>query len=163
MLIQPLLDKLVQLRLPAFRDGLQEQLGNPKYAELAFEERLALLVDRECTGRHDRRTQRRIKLANFPQPASIEDLDLSPSRGLDRHFVLELAQCLWIASHLNTLALAQLEVEKPTSPAASDWLRAATIILSTISAPRVCSTNWLNPTRMVLILLCSPAWPNSTC
>ena len=27
MLIQPLLDKLVQLRLPAFRDGLQEQLA----------------------------------------------------------------------------------------------------------------------------------------
>ena len=45
MLTQPLLDKLVQLRLPAFRDGLQEQLNNPKYAELAFEERLALLVD----------------------------------------------------------------------------------------------------------------------
>jgi hypothetical protein len=28
MLTQPLLDKLVQLRLPAFRDGLQEQLNN---------------------------------------------------------------------------------------------------------------------------------------
>jgi len=50
MLIQPLLDKLVHLRLPAFRDGLQEQLGNPKYAELAFEERLALLVDRNAPG-----------------------------------------------------------------------------------------------------------------
>ena len=105
MLIQPLLDKLVQLRLPAFRDGLQEQLANPKYAELAFEERLALLVDRECTGRHDRRTQRRIKLANFPKPASIEDLDLSPGRGLDRRLLLELAQCIWIASHLNILVL----------------------------------------------------------
>ena len=43
MLTQPLLDKLVQLHLPAFREGLQEQLNNPKYAELAFEERLALL------------------------------------------------------------------------------------------------------------------------
>lgn len=105
MLIQPLLDKLVQLRLPAFRDGLQEQLANPMYAELTFEERLALLVDRECTGRHDRRTQRHIKLANFPQPASIENLDLSPSRGLDRHLVLELAQSIWIASHLNILVL----------------------------------------------------------
>lgn len=105
MLIQPLLDKLIQLRLPAFHDGLQEQLRNPHYAELAFEERLALLVDRECTGRHDRRTQRRIKLANFPYPASIEDLDLSPGRGLDRRFVLELAQCLWITNHLNTLVL----------------------------------------------------------
>jgi DNA replication protein DnaC len=105
MLIQPLLDKLIQLRLPAFRDGLQEQLSNPKYAELAFEERLALLVDRECTSRHDRRIQRRVQQAGLPQPACIEDLDLSASRGLDRRFILELAQCTWIANHLNTLVL----------------------------------------------------------
>ncbi len=105
MLIQPLLDKLIQLRLPAFRDGLQEQLNNPKYTELSFEERLALLVDRECTNRHDRRIQRRVKQAGFPQPACIEDLDLSASRGLDRRFVLELTQCTWVASHLNTLVL----------------------------------------------------------
>jgi len=105
MLIQPLLDKLTQLRLPAFRDGLREQLNNPQYAELSFEERLALLVDKECTNRHQRRTQRRIKLANFPQPAPIEDLDLSAGRGLDRRFVLELAQSTWIANHLNTLIL----------------------------------------------------------
>ncbi len=66
MLIQPLLDKLIQLRLPAFRDGLQEQLNNPKYAELAFEERLALLVDRECTGRHERRTPAANQAGQFP-------------------------------------------------------------------------------------------------
>jgi DNA replication protein DnaC len=105
MLIQPLLDKLTQLRLPAFRDGLREQLNNPQYAELSFEERLALLVDKECTNRHQRRIQRRIKLANFPQPAPIEDLDLSTGRGLDRRFVLELAQSGWVANHLNTLIL----------------------------------------------------------
>ena len=105
MLIQPLLDKLIQLRLPAFRDGLQEQLNNPKYAELAFEERLALLVDQECTHRHARRIQGRIKLANFPLPASLEDLDLSAARGLDRRFVLELAQSTWIANRLNTIVL----------------------------------------------------------
>ena len=44
MLIQPLLDKLVQLRLPAFRDGLQEPLANPKYAKLAFEEENKQLI-----------------------------------------------------------------------------------------------------------------------
>ena len=58
MLIQSLLDKLTQLRLPAFRDGLKEQLNNPQYAELSFEERLALLVDIQCTSRDDRRLQR---------------------------------------------------------------------------------------------------------
>lgn len=105
MLIQPLLDKLLQLRLPAFRDGLQEQLNNPKYAELTFEERLALLVDQECSNRHQRRIQRRVKQAGFPQPACIEDLDLSASRSLDRRFILELAQGTWIANHLNTLVL----------------------------------------------------------
>ena len=88
MLIQPLLDKLTQLRLPSFRDGLQEQLNNPQYASLAFEERLALLVDQECTNRHQRQIERRVKQAGFPLPACVEDLDLSPSRGLDRRFVL---------------------------------------------------------------------------
>jgi DNA replication protein DnaC len=105
MLIQPLLDKLTQLRLPAFREGLQEQLTHPKYAELAFEERLALLVDQECTHRHNRRIHRRIQQANFPQPASIEDLDLSSERGLDRRLILELASGTWIANHLNTLVV----------------------------------------------------------
>lgn len=105
MLIQPLLDKLTHLRLPTFRDGLQEQLNNPRYADLTFEERLALLVDQECTQRHQRKIERRIKLAGFPQPASIEDLDLSPARGLDRRFIFELAQSTWITSHLNTIVL----------------------------------------------------------
>jgi DNA replication protein DnaC len=103
MLIQPLLDKLVQLRLPAFREGLQQQLGNPQYAELAFEERLALLVDLECTRRQDRRLHRQVKQAGFPLSATLEDLDLSPSRGLDRRTILELAQGHWIDQHLNLL------------------------------------------------------------
>jgi hypothetical protein len=41
MLTQPLLDKLVQLRLPAFRAALEEQLHNPQYADLPFEGPLA--------------------------------------------------------------------------------------------------------------------------
>ena len=105
MLTQPLLDKLIRLRLPAFRDGLKEQLNNPHYAELAFEERLALLVDLECTRRGDHRLHRLIKLAAFPQSATLEDLDLSPQRGLERRLVLELAQANWITQHLNTLVL----------------------------------------------------------
>ena len=103
MLVQPLLDKLTQLRLPAFREGLQEQLRNSQYSELAFEERLALLVDQECTRRASRRVQRRTETAAFAFPALIEDLDFSTARGLDRRFVLELAQSTWIDHHLNVL------------------------------------------------------------
>jgi len=105
MLIQPLLDKLIQLRLPAFREGLQEQLRNPQYAALAFEERLALLVDLECTRRRDRRIHRQVKQAAFPQTATLEDLDFSPVRGLERRTVLELAQGHWMDHHLNLLVI----------------------------------------------------------
>jgi DNA replication protein DnaC len=37
--------------------------------------------------------------------ATIEDLDLSAARGLDRAFILELAQGEWIGHHLNILVL----------------------------------------------------------
>ena len=44
MLTQPLLDKLAQLRLSAFRAALEEQMHHAQYAELSFEDRLSLLV-----------------------------------------------------------------------------------------------------------------------
>jgi DNA replication protein DnaC len=105
MLKQPLFDKLLQLRLPAFRDGLREQQDNPQYAALPFEERLALLVDQECLRRHDHRIQRLLKAADFPISATIEDLDLSPSRGLERRTVLELAQVRWVQSRQHLFVL----------------------------------------------------------
>lgn len=105
MISQTLMDKLLQLRLPAFRDGLREQISNPQYAELSFEDRLLLLVELECNRRLDSRTKRRLKLAEFPMRAAVEDLDFSPERGLERHLVLELAQCNWIDKALNILVL----------------------------------------------------------
>ncbi len=105
MLTQPLLDKLSQLRLPAFRAALEDQMQSPHYAALSFEERLGLLVDIETTHRTHNRLQRRLKAARFPLPATLEDLDLSASRGLNRAQVLELAQGAWIANHLNIIIL----------------------------------------------------------
>ena len=100
-----LFDKLLKLRLPAFREGLREQQTNPKYLELSFEERLALLVDQECTRRHDNRIRHALRTAAFPMQAAPEDLDLSSARGLDRKQILELYQGTWIANHLNILVL----------------------------------------------------------
>jgi DNA replication protein DnaC len=100
-----LFDKLLHLRLPAFREGLREQQANPKYIDLSFEERLALLVDQECTRRQDNRIRRTLRVAAFPFQATLEDLDLSPGRGLDRRQVLELGQCAWVGSHNNLLVL----------------------------------------------------------
>jgi DNA replication protein DnaC len=103
MISQTLMEKLLQLRLPAFREGLREQISNPQYAQLSFEDRLLLLVDLECNRRLDSRTKRRLKLADFPMQATVEDLDFSPERGLERRLILELAQCNWVDQALNIL------------------------------------------------------------
>ncbi len=105
MLTQPLLDKLTQLGLTGFRTALEEQGRHPHYADLTFEERLGLLVDLECTRRSNRLLQRRIKAARFALSATIEDLDLSAKRGLNRGQVLELAQAAWVPRQLNILVL----------------------------------------------------------
>jgi DNA replication protein DnaC len=103
MVSQNLMEKLLQLRLPAFREGLNEQAANPQYTELPFEDRLLLLVDRECSRRLDKRTIRRFKQAEFPMTARIEELDFSPERKLDRRLILELSQCSWIDRSLNVI------------------------------------------------------------
>lgn len=103
MVSETLMEKLLQLRIPAFREGLRQQMGNPQYAELSFEERLLFLVEMECARRLDNRTKRRLKLAAFPIRAAIEDIDFSPERGLDRRLVLELSQSLWIDKARNII------------------------------------------------------------
>ena len=112
MLVQPLLDKLGALRLRGFRDALAEQLENPRYAELSFEERLGLLVDRETTRREQSRLGRRLKAARLKERAVPEDLDLSAPRGLDRPQVLELLQAEWVRRHLNVIVVGPTGVGK---------------------------------------------------
>src|SRR6266508_1526146 len=97
MTLQTLYDQLLELRIPAFRQALAEQQANPQFTELAFEERLSLLVDHECTQRRENRIRRNLHTAAFPTSASLEELDLSPARGLE--------QCNWIPARQNILVL----------------------------------------------------------
>jgi len=105
MTLQTLNDQLLELRMPAFRQALQEQQTNPQFSELAFEERLALLVDHECTQRRENRIRRNLHAAAFPLSASLEELDLAPARGLERRTILELGQCHWIPARQNIIVL----------------------------------------------------------
>jgi DNA replication protein DnaC len=105
VLTQPLLDKLDALRLYGLRDGLAQQLTNPQFADLSFEERLGLLVDAEFTARQNSNFLRRLKAAHLLQNATVEDLDLSAGRGLDRGLVLSLATGDWILHHLGVIVL----------------------------------------------------------
>ena len=80
MLTHPTLDKLQTLRLTGMHRALQEQMAMPDIDELAFEERLGLLVDREITERENRRLKTRLSKAKLRQNASLEDIDYRAPR-----------------------------------------------------------------------------------
>lgn len=99
MLLEQTLTQLRELRLTGMADALDEQRAVPDVQSLSFEDRLALLVEREVTVRQDRRLSRLLRQAKLRLPATIEDLDLRSPRGLDRSVILRLAGCDWIRNH----------------------------------------------------------------
>lgn len=79
--------------------ALEEQRGQPDLGDLAFEDRLALLLEREATARADRRLTRLLQIARLRLPAMVEDIDFKTPRGLDRSVILHLAGGDWIRRH----------------------------------------------------------------
>lgn len=103
MLNQPTLTKMHAMKLSAMADAFERQLGSSEHAQLAFEDRVGLLVDAEWIRREESKLTRRLQRARLRHTASIEDVDFRAPRGLDRQLVLSLAQCGWIRDGLNLL------------------------------------------------------------
>jgi len=112
MLNHPTLDKLEALRFNGMAKALTEQMAVPDIEDLSFEERLGLLVDREMTGREDRRLKTRLRQAKLRQSACVEDIDYRQPRGLDKSLILDLSQCQWIKRHLNIMITGPTGVGK---------------------------------------------------
>ncbi|MFC1524733.1 IS21-like element helper ATPase IstB [Thermodesulfobacteriota bacterium] len=103
MLMHPTLEKLKGLRLTGMAMALEEQMEMEDIKELAFEERLGLMVDREAVDRESRRLTTRLRKAKLRQNACIEDIDFRQPRGLDKSLVTRLADCQWIKNHQNLI------------------------------------------------------------
>jgi DNA replication protein DnaC len=112
MLKQPTIESLHQLRLYGMAHALQEQLQNSKYQELSFEERLALLIDREVVEQQNRKLEFRLRQARLRQTAVLEDIDFRSNRGLNKADFLELANCGWLKNHQNILVIGPTGVGK---------------------------------------------------
>ena len=104
MLSVPTQDKIRELKLHGMLKALEEQLTDKSsYEDLGFEERLGLLVDRELTEQDNHRLSTRLKAAGLNQSACMENIDFTPSRGLDRSLIKKLGVGQWINDHLNIL------------------------------------------------------------
>jgi DNA replication protein DnaC len=72
-------------------------------AELSFDERFGLLVDRQWLWREDRSLKTRLRHAKFKFPACIEDVDYQSARGLKRTQLDHLVDSQWVGYHQNVI------------------------------------------------------------
>lgn len=104
MLHEPTVEKLYGMRLASMAEAWEQQSKDPKIGTLSFDERFALLVDAEHTARDNRRLAKLMKDAQLRIPnASVEDIETSAARGLDKAHARQLAGCAWVNEHLNVL------------------------------------------------------------
>ncbi len=102
MLNQQTIDKLYALRLRGMAEAFQQQQEQAEIQTLSFEERFALLVDRQWTWRANRALQRRLLNARLEGPACVEEIDFRAPRGLDRQLLRSLTtESDWVRRHQN--------------------------------------------------------------
>ena len=118
MLTHPTIDKLHALHLTAMATAFDQQRSASQYAELGFDDRFGLLVDTEWTAREQRKLTQRLRNAKLRYPASLEDVDFSTPRGLNRDVVLSLGTGAWIRGHHNLLITGPTGIGK-------SWLASA--------------------------------------
>jgi len=103
MLTHPTSDRLRELGLIGMARALEEQRRQPEAETLSFEDRLAMMVDREALERDGKRLATRLRFAGLRQQATPEDVDHRAARGLDRAVFQRLTGGEWIERHQNLL------------------------------------------------------------
>jgi DNA replication protein DnaC len=113
MLQQPTLEKLEAMRLHGMAQALRELAGREEEHELSFEDRLALLVDRQFTWRQNEAFQARLRRARLRANACVEDIDYRAARGLDKTLLRSLtADSGWVGRHENVFVCGPTGVGK---------------------------------------------------
>ncbi|MBA7679366.1 IS21 family transposase ISSpu5 [subsurface metagenome] len=111
MLNEETTEKLYAMKLNGMADAFKEQLQQPDINELSFEERFALLVDRQWSWKEDRRMRRLLSGARLKINGCIEDIDYKTPRGIDKS-VIHLAHCDWIKRAQNVIITGATGVGK---------------------------------------------------
>lgn len=113
MLHTQTLEKLRTLRLEGMAKALEEQRHQSDITALEFEDRLALLVDRQWIWRENRGLAARLKYAQMKIPdATPEGIDYRASRGLKRAQIDQLRASRWVDEKRNCLITGATGVGK---------------------------------------------------
>lgn len=112
MLTNQTLSKLEEMKLNAMAETYSDQRADASSLELSFDERFGMLVEREWMSQQNRALERRLTNANLRQNASIEDIDWSAERGLNREMINALSGQEWINHGRNVVITGATGVGK---------------------------------------------------
>ena len=100
---QPNYDRMLQLGLHGMAEAIEEQYHLPGVEELGFDDRLAMLLEREVQQRHQKSYRAQLRQAQLRIRAEIQDVDCSAGRGITRTALTQLAAGDWIRDGLNLI------------------------------------------------------------
>jgi DNA replication protein DnaC len=103
MLHHHTIDKLKEMKLSGMAQALEEQLNTPSIANISFEERIGILIDREESFRQNRKLTQLLNNAKLKYSACIEDVNYNADRHLDKAQMASFASCDWIKKGYNLM------------------------------------------------------------
>src|SRR5450755_3440484 len=113
MLQEPMMERLLAMRLHGMADALKTQQQDPAARELSFLDRLSLLVDQQWNWRQNQALARRLHTAKLRGNACVEEVDYRAARGLDKSVIRTLAQeSAWVRNHEHVFILGPTGVGK---------------------------------------------------
>ena len=113
MTYETLYRQIDALNLPGFKQALTRQSEDPSYTRLSFEERLYQLLSAEEDARRERRIKRLLSQAKLrDKQASMDAIEYSQRRGVERSQLLALSSGEYIAKHQNVLITGPTGVGK---------------------------------------------------
>lgn len=99
-------NKLREMKLSMMASAFKEQMADPQFQAMSFEDRFGLLVDKEWCARKTNHLKRLVRQANLAEPgACLEDVEYHPDRNLDKNQIARLSSCNYIAECHNVILL----------------------------------------------------------
>lgn len=98
-----ILEKMRRMRLNGMYRAFKMSIETAKNEQLTADEMTSLLVDTEWDDRHNRTIDRTMKNARFRYKATIEQLDFSLERGIDKNQIHRIADGEFITRKENIL------------------------------------------------------------
>ncbi len=97
------IERLYDMRLGAMAEAYSTELERSGDPALSFAERFGLVVEHQWAVREEGRLMRRLKNADLKVDASIEEIDVTSARGLDRSVIADLAELSFMRSAGNII------------------------------------------------------------